>query len=76
MNAERARNGEELYANPRNTAAGSLKQQDPKDVAKRGLDNFIYTLQGEQLPTRSHYENMLAAAEWGFKTPDPSPTFH
>ncbi|MBK9289099.1 MAG: NAD-dependent DNA ligase LigA [Flavobacteriales bacterium] len=75
LNAERARNGEELYANPRNTAAGSLKQQDPKDVAKRGLDNFIYTLQGEHLPSRSHYENIQAAHRWGFKTPDPKRRF-
>lgn len=75
LNAERARRGEELYANPRNTAAGSLKQQDPKDVARRGLDNFIYTLQGESLPTNSHYENILAAHRWGFRTPDPSRRF-
>lgn len=75
LNAQRAKNGEELYANPRNTAAGSLKQQDPKDVAKRGLDNFIYTLQGEELPTRSHYENIMAARKWGFKTPDPARRF-
>lgn len=75
LNAERARNGEELYANPRNTAAGSLKQQDPKDVAKRGLDNFIYTLQGPDLPTNSHFENMRAAHRWGFKTPDPARRF-
>ncbi|MEZ4788605.1 MAG: NAD-dependent DNA ligase LigA [Flavobacteriales bacterium] len=75
LNAERARNGEELYANPRNTAAGSLKQQDPKDVAKRGLDNFIYTLQGPHLPTNSHFENMRAAHRWGFKTPDPARRF-
>ena len=75
LNAERAKNGEERYANPRNTAAGSLKQQDPKDVARRGLDNFIYTLQGPQLPTRSHYENIAAARTWGFKTPDPSRRF-
>ena len=75
LNAERARQGEELYANPRNTAAGSLKQQDPKDVAKRGLDNFIYTLQGDQLPSRSHYENITAAHRWGFKTPDPARRF-
>ncbi|MBK8614468.1 MAG: NAD-dependent DNA ligase LigA [Flavobacteriales bacterium] len=75
LNAQRARNGEELYANPRNTAAGSLKQQDPKDVAKRGLDNFIYTLQGEHLPSRSHYENIQAAHRWGFKTPDPKRRF-
>ncbi len=70
LNAERAKKGEELYANPRNTAAGSLKQQDPKDVAKRGLDNFIYGIQGEQLPSRSHYANIRAAHTWGFKTPD------
>lgn len=75
LNTERARNGEELYANPRNTAAGSLKQQDPKDVAKRGLDNFIYTLQGSQLPSTSHYENIAAAHRWGFKTPDPKRRF-
>ena len=75
LNAERARRGEELYANPRNTAAGSLKQQDPKDVARRGLDNFIYTLQGESLPTNSHYENILAAHRWGFRTPDPTRRF-
>ena len=75
LNAERAARGEELYANPRNTAAGSLKQQDPKDVARRGLDNFIYTLQGEQLPSRSHYENILAACQWGFRTPDPERRF-
>ncbi len=75
LNAERAKNGEELYANPRNTAAGSLKQQDPKDVARRGLDNFIYTLQGPELPSTSHFENMRAAARWGFKTPDPSRRF-
>ena len=75
LNAGRARNGEELYANPRNTAAGSLKQQDPKDVAKRGLDNFIYTIQGEGLPTRSHFENIRAAHRWGFKTPDPQRRF-
>ena len=75
LNAERAKNGQDLYANPRNTAAGSLKQQDPKDVAKRGLDNFIYTLQGENLPTRSHFGNIMAAHRWGFRTPDPKRRF-
>ncbi|MCB0765821.1 MAG: NAD-dependent DNA ligase LigA [Flavobacteriales bacterium] len=75
LNEERAKDGEELYANPRNTAAGSLKQQDPKDVAKRGLDNFIYTLQGPDLPTTSHFENIRAAHRWGFKTPDPGRRF-
>ncbi len=75
LNTERAKNGDELYANPRNTAAGSLKQQDPKDVARRGLDNFIYTLQSEHLPTRSHYDNIMAAHRWGFRTPDPERRF-
>ncbi len=71
LNEERARNGEELYANPRNTAAGTLKNQDPRLVAARGLDNFIYTLQGDHLPTRSHYANMMQARAWGFKVPLP-----
>lgn len=75
LNAQREREGEELYANPRNTAAGTLKQQDPKEVAKRGLDNFIYSIQSERLPARSHYENLLRAHSWGFKTPDPGRRF-
>src|SRR5690606_18290991 len=65
LNEERERAGEERYANPRNTAAGTLKQQDPKEVARRGLTNFIYTLQGDQLPSRSHYANIRKAGEWG-----------
>lgn len=72
LNAQREREGEELYANPRNTAAGTLKQQDPKEVARRGLDSFIYSVQGETLPTRSHFENLQHARAWGFKTPDPA----
>lgn len=75
LNAERKEAGEELYANPRNTAAGTLKNQDPKLVAKRGLDNFIYALQGERLPSMSHYANIRAAHGWGFKTPDPKRRF-
>jgi DNA ligase (NAD+) len=75
LNAKREREGEELYANPRNTAAGTLKQQDPKEVAKRGLDSFMYSLQGEALPTRSHFDNLMRAQQWGFKTPDPARRF-
>ena len=75
LNAERAAAGEELYANPRNTAAGTLKNQDPKLVAKRGLDCFLYAMYGEQLPTRSHSANLRKANEWGFKTPDPARGF-
>lgn len=75
LNAQREAEGEERYANPRNTAAGTLKQQDPKAVAKRGLDNFIYTLAADRPPTRSHYENILKCREWGFRTPDPKRRF-
>lgn len=75
LNAQREKEGEELYANPRNTAAGTLKQQDPKEVAKRGLDNFIYGVQGDALPTRSHFENLACCRTWGFKTPDPERRF-
>lgn len=71
LNAQRQERGEELYANPRNTAAGSLKLQDSKEVAKRGLDNFVYGLAGPELPSRSHYQNILKAGEWGFNTPSP-----
>lgn len=75
LNAERATAGEELYANPRNTAAGTLKNQDPRLVAKRGLDCFLYAMYGSQLPTRSHSTNLRKAKEWGFKTPDPARGF-
>lgn len=75
LNTERAAAGEELYANPRNTAAGTLKNQDPKLVAKRGLDCYLYAMHGEQLPSRSHSGNLRKASEWGFKTPDPARGF-
>lgn len=72
LNAQRIADGEEPYANPRNTAAGTLKLQDPKEVSRRGLSNYIYGVQGEQLPTRSHYDNIRQAGEWGFHVPDPA----
>jgi DNA ligase (NAD+) len=75
LNQERAKEGEELFANPRNTTAGTLKLQDPKIVAKRGLQNFIYAVQTERLPTRSQYDNIMRCAEWGFRTPDPARRF-
>jgi DNA ligase (NAD+) len=69
LNEERAKNGEELYANPRNTAAGTLKQQDSAEVAKRKLDCYLYYVLGENLVLPSHFENVEKAAEWGFKVP-------
>jgi DNA ligase (NAD+) len=69
MNAERVEAGEEPYMNPRNTASGTLKLQNSATVASRGLDCFLYGLYGENLPGKTHFENMQAAASWGFKVP-------
>ena len=75
LNEQREEDGEELFANPRNTTAGTLKLQDSKVVAKRGLQNYIYTLQADELPTRSHYGNIIQCREWGFRIPDPAKRF-
>lgn len=70
LNKERAEQEEQLFANPRNAASGTLKQQDPKVVAARRLDSYLYYMLGESLPEDGHYENLLKAKEWGFKTSD------
>ncbi len=67
LNAERAYNEEPLFANPRNAASGTLKMQDPKEVARRHLDARFYYLLSDSLPSDSHYANMEAASRWGFK---------
>lgn len=67
LNAERSYNEEPLFANPRNAAAGTLKTQDPREVARRHLDARFYYLLSDNLPFNTHYENMLAASQWGFK---------
>ncbi len=69
LNAERAFNEEPLFANPRNAAAGTLKLQDPREVARRGLDAFFYYLLGDNLPCDNHYDNMMEVKKWGFKVP-------
>lgn len=71
LNEERAEAGEEPYANPRNTAAGTLKQQDSKAVAKRKLDSYLYFVITEDpsFPT-SHFNRVQHAATLGFKIPD------
>ena len=70
LNEQRSRNGEPLFANPRNAASGTLKLQDSSVVAKRKLDAYLYFMLGDQLPAEGHYENLQAAAEWGFKISD------
>lgn len=69
LNREREEQGEEPFANPRNTASGTLKMQNSAVVASRELDCFLYGLFGEKLPTDKHYENVIKAGEWGFKIP-------
>lgn len=67
LNAERIAAGEAPFANPRNAAAGTLKLHDPAEVARRGLDAYLYYLLGENLPYDNHYDNMKAAGRWGFR---------
>jgi len=69
VNEDRREAGEPEYANPRNLASGTLKQQDSRIVASRGLDCFLYGLYGDDLPLESHFESVLKAKEWGFKIP-------
>ena len=70
LNKEREEQEEPLFANPRNAASGTLKQQNPAIVASRKLDAYFYYLLGENLPAEGHYENLQAARAWGFKIPD------
>jgi DNA ligase (NAD+) len=70
INEDRIEIGEEPYANPRNTASGTLKMQDSSIVAQRNLDGFIYGFYASKNPFKSHYESILKAGEWGFKIPD------
>lgn len=69
MNENRAKESLEPYANPRNTASGSLKLLDSTEAGKRPLDCFLYYLLGENNPTTSHYNNLQEARKWGFKIP-------
>lgn len=67
LNKQRQLAQEPLFANPRNAAAGTLKSKSSSVVAKRNLDAFLYYLLGDGLPYSDHYNNLQAAAQWGFK---------
>ena len=69
LNKTREEEGESLYANPRNTASGTLKSQDSKIPASRGLDCFLYYLVLDKTPYQGHFESLEKAGEWGFKVP-------
>ena len=70
LNKEREAREEPLFANPRNAASGTLKQQNSSVVASRKLDAYLYYLLGDNLPCDGHYENLQEARKWGFKISD------
>ncbi|RZK48326.1 MAG: NAD-dependent DNA ligase LigA [Pedobacter sp.] len=67
LNQERLELGEPLYANPRNFAAGTIKMQDSKEVAKRPLDCFLYAFYSDQKLFESHWESLQSLKSWGFQ---------
>ena len=70
LNMQRERDGEPLFANPRNAASGTLKSKNSMVVAQRGLDAYLYFLLGDELPSDGHWQNLQAARKWGFKASD------
>ncbi len=75
LNAERIVRGEEAFANPRNTASGTLKMQDSAVVATRPLDSYLYNIMMDDYPYSTHWEGIEYAASWGFKVPDAQQNF-
>lgn len=68
INAERDDLGLQPFANPRNAAAGTIKLQDSKEVAKRKLDQYCYfmMMDEDKMIFKNHYESLMTAKEWGF----------
>ena len=71
LNKQREDDGEPVFANPRNTAAGSLKMQDSRIVASRKLDCMMYSVMHAD-GIHSHIDAVAIAGNWGFKNPRPS----
>jgi len=69
LNEEREEAGEALFANPRNTASGTLKMQDSAVVASRSLDCLLYGVYAYGFAAGGHFESVQAANSWGIKTP-------
>ena len=70
LNKEREAAEEPLFANPRNAASGTLKLQDPNEVARRELDCYLYYMLGDNLPANTHYDRLQIAKQWGFPISD------
>lgn len=69
LNEERIKNEEEPFANPRNAAAGSLRQLDPKIAAKRNLDIFVYSIaELDEMGVETQSQGLDFLDELGFKT--------
>ncbi len=75
LNAEREESDEALFANPRNTASGTLKMKDSKVVAERSLDCYLYGVYGSDLAIEGHFESVDNAGNWGFKVPETKKRF-
>ena len=69
LNERIIKEGKEPYANPRNTASGTLKLLNSKEVAKRGLSCFLYGVYADKPITNTHFQSIEHAAKWGFHTP-------
>jgi len=67
LNEERLNAGLIPFANPRNSAAGTLKLLDPRIVATRSLDCMVYFVLSDDLPHENHYDNLKEASGWGFR---------
>lgn len=74
MNTDRLESGFDAFANPRNAASGTLKLQDSKVVASRPLDCFLYHSLGDLIDIDSHFDRLVNARNWGFKTPTDTQT--
>lgn len=74
LNEQRREEGEPEFANPRNSASGTLKMQDSQVVASRGLDCFLYGIYGASVE-KGHFEMVRRAADWGFKVPGTAPRY-
>jgi DNA ligase (NAD+) len=70
LNKERENLGEMPYANPRNFAAGTVKMQDSKEVARRPLDCFLYSLNTDKNYFKTHWESLQNLRAWGFNVSD------
>lgn len=76
LNQLRTALGEQVFANPRNAASGSIKLQDSSEVAQRKLDAFIYDARTNTKPFTSHWQALQQAKSWGFKVSEHTAKFN